>query len=221
MQVNARVNIGSCPHGMSPGACPVCSGMGAGGGGGSSRKSGEMSWNECYAIGQMMKAEKMNAALDKQAFQNHLNIVLMENKMNALAAQKQLPLINFIQNRVLMPLANITQSVKQELARLISQPLNNLSNMLNQAQNKIKEMLEKFPNIADKLAAIFGDEENSIRDKVSKNLNKLKKKVFSFFEMIDGEMTQGETEEFDKNITEEIVKYKLNRESQDDTVYKL
>lgn len=44
---NARV--GTCPHGLPLGACPICNGMGGGGGmkkADFSAKPGEMSWNE-------------------------------------------------------------------------------------------------------------------------------------------------------------------------------
>lgn len=52
--------IGTCPHGLPQGACPICSGMS----GGMkktdfSAKPGEMSWNECAAIGAFLKAQKM------------------------------------------------------------------------------------------------------------------------------------------------------------------
>ena len=62
LPINNNVNTkppGTCPHGLPVGACPICSGMGGGGAkkADSTAKPGEMSWNECYAIGQMMKAQ--------------------------------------------------------------------------------------------------------------------------------------------------------------------
>ena len=43
-QITGNVRTGTCPHGLPPGACPICNGMG--GGGGSSRvnehKPGEL-----------------------------------------------------------------------------------------------------------------------------------------------------------------------------------
>ena len=76
------VKAGTCPHGLPLGACPICNGMG----GGSvkkadfSAKPGEMSWNECAAIGAFLKAQQQaklarqqdaqNFAQKMQAFQN-------------------------------------------------------------------------------------------------------------------------------------------------------
>ena len=68
-------NIGKCPHGLPNGACPICSG---GMGGASQKKAdfsakpGEMSWNECAAIGAMMRAAKMQKQLNAQAQQNRM-----------------------------------------------------------------------------------------------------------------------------------------------------
>lgn len=63
------VRSGLCPHGLPPGACPICSGMG----GASNKvqtadfsaKAGEMSWNECAAIGAFLKSLK-NARLARE-----------------------------------------------------------------------------------------------------------------------------------------------------------
>ena len=46
------VKSGLCPHGMSPGACPVCSGMGGSGmrPGERIQKPGEMSYHQCAII---------------------------------------------------------------------------------------------------------------------------------------------------------------------------
>ena len=55
-----NTRIGSCPHGLPAGACPICSGMGGGGAKKAdfSAKPGEMSWNECAAIGAFLRAQK-------------------------------------------------------------------------------------------------------------------------------------------------------------------
>ncbi len=60
---NARV--GNCPHGLPPGACPICSGTGGAKKADFSAKPGEMSWNECAAIGAFLKAQQ-NAKLQRQ-----------------------------------------------------------------------------------------------------------------------------------------------------------
>ena len=51
---NSRV--GTCPHGLPLGACPICNGMGSGGAKKAdfSAKPGEMSWSQCAAIGAFL-----------------------------------------------------------------------------------------------------------------------------------------------------------------------
>ena len=69
------VKSGLCPHGMSPGACPICSGMV---GGGNSRagerpqKAGEWSYHQCAMVGAMMKARA-------QRVENHENNLKLQN----------------------------------------------------------------------------------------------------------------------------------------------
>ena len=52
VQTNSA-RVGTCPHGLPLGACPICIGMGGGGmkKPDVSATPGEMSWNECAAIG--------------------------------------------------------------------------------------------------------------------------------------------------------------------------
>ena len=74
--VHARPHkAGTCPHGMPLGACPICNGM-AGGNSTSKRdiprNVGEMSYNQCAAIGAMLRAQKNAKAQAKLAQQNHL-----------------------------------------------------------------------------------------------------------------------------------------------------
>ena len=72
---------GLCPHGFPHGACPLCSGMG---GGGSSRtrnlrrRPGEMSYNECYAVWQRMKASK----LEKDRIEKQQELALIKAAQN-------------------------------------------------------------------------------------------------------------------------------------------
>ena len=104
--------VGTCPHGLPLGACPICNGMGGGGGmkkADFSAKPGEMSWNECAAIGAFLKAQQqaklarqqdaLNFAQNIQAFQNSL--------MNA--SQR---------------LASIGQLITQNMPAIISKPIN-------------------------------------------------------------------------------------------------
>ena len=103
---------GTCPHGAPLGACPICSGMGTGGmqkKADYSAKPGEMSWNECAAIGAMLRAQK-NAKLQKQ--QDAINF-----------AQKMIDFQKFIMNAS-ERMQNITGIIDEKFPSIISKPIN-------------------------------------------------------------------------------------------------
>ena len=64
--------VGTCPHGLPLGACPICNGM-AGGNSTTKRDTprnvGEMTYNQCAAIGAMLRAQKHAKAQAQQAQQ--------------------------------------------------------------------------------------------------------------------------------------------------------
>lgn len=57
----SAIIIVQCPHGQSYHQCPYCSGRWGGGASAQGRRSsGEMSWSECYAIGQWLKKRQVH-----------------------------------------------------------------------------------------------------------------------------------------------------------------
>ena len=206
-QVSLR---GGCAHGLPAGACPICSGGGSGGGGGSSiKKSNQMSWAECYSIGQAMKAAKERA---------------MDNKVLDLNAQARTAAMNrqdtvVLQNSTLSNVINVTpnnaktpiETIKQKVNEFLNKVAENISKFAAAVNDKLAMMKEKMQNIAntlsnimDKLAAYIGEQENRVKEYLGKNLKKLKKKLFGFFESIDASMEQGSDEDY-KEI-EELLK---------------
>ena len=189
---------GTCPHGMPLGACPICNGM-AGGNSTSKRdiprNVGEMSYNQCAAIGAMLRAQKNAKAQAKLAQQNHLqaladfqkNIsnthqrimalaVLITNTMPAVIAKP----VNFIVNNIVGKALTIIQNLPAAIARF------------TQAIN------QKIADISDKLTAIYGELKAAIGKKISKFTSDLKKKLKSLFFVFG---TQ-ETDDEDKKIDE-------------------
>ena len=184
-------NINGCPHGLAAGACPVCSGMG---GGGSAKRKNEMTWDECYAIGQMLKSAKKTAEQNK--LNNELMVpALMQNGLAVMIVLKMAVVKSFIQNKLFMPVTNLLNSLKQALAKELAPIITALSNLTAKLTESFKQLADKFTNIMDKLAAVFGEKEKALRENLEKGLNKLKKKIFSFFEAVDTSMDQGEQEE--------------------------
>lgn len=173
------VRSGLCPHGLPPGACPICSGMG----GASNKvqtadfsaKPGEMSWNECAAIGAFLKSLK-NARLAREAdYQAHLVNIAMFEKNMVKASQN---LANFIQtlngNMLTKPVAVVLQNVVMPI-------LQHIKNVPVNIMNTIATISQKLADISDKLTAIYGELKAAINKKISDFFNKVKKKLVSIF----------------------------------------
>lgn len=193
---NARV--GTCPHGLPLGACPICNGMSGGGGmkkADFSAKPGEMSWNECAAIGAFLKAQQQaklqreqdaqNFALRVQAFQNALmnssekltNIAqLLSNNTPAIIAKP----INFVLNTVLGTLVRT------------------LANIPTTISNVIQTIQQKLADISDKLTAMMGELKASIEKKISETFKDLKKKVKSLFSIFQPTDTDNDDKQIDE-----------------------
>lgn len=187
MSLNAvktnSARVGTCPHGLPLGACPICNGMGGGGGAKKadfSAKPGEMSWAQCAAIGAFLKAQKqaqmtrqqdaINFAQKAQAFQN----ALMNN------SQK---------------LANIAQFFTQNTPAIIAKPMNfvlntvlggimrTIANIPMAIANTIQNVQQKLADISDKLTAMMGELKAAIDKKISEAFKDFKKKIKSLFKI--------------------------------------
>ena len=182
-----NAKIGSCPHGLLQGACPICSGMGKKAD--FSAKPGEMSWNECAAIGAFLKAQRLaklqrqndakNFAMNQKAFENSL--------MNT--SQK---------------LANIANIFAKNTPSFIAKPVGFILNTLLGAPIRfvanLPNLLVKFTqfDISDKLTAMIGELKNSIEKKISDAFGKFKQKIkslFAIFEPLDTENEEKKIEE--------------------------
>lgn len=191
VQVN-KPSGGLCPHGLPPGACPICSG---GGGMQSSRidyrhKPGEMSWAQCAAIGAMLKAQRIRNEQAQVAHENRLIMLRdFQNTMMAVAQKlalaevkaQNLPVIiskpvSFMFNKVLIPFVNFAKNFPQTV------------------MNFANKMFNKFVDIQDKLNAIFGELKNSIEKKISDKLKEYKKKVASLFTLFESKDVDEEKE---------------------------
>jgi len=193
-----RVNTGTCPHGMSPGACPICSGMT---GGNSTtkrdvpRNPGEMTYNQCAAIGAMLRAQRHareQAELAQQnrvqalaAFQKnisavHSRLVELQVFFNESSPAIIVKPLSFILNNTVIKLLNFVQNVPQNFLTLI------------------QNVTQKFSEITDKLAAIYGELKASISDKFSKVFNNIKKKLKKLFLVFGMDETDNEEQKIEE-----------------------
>lgn len=182
VQLN-KASGGLCPHGLPPGACPICSG---GGGMQSSRvdyrhKPGEMSWAQCAAIGAMLRAQRLRKEQAAEAYENRqIQLAKFQNNMMALSQRlaliavraQSLPAIiakpiNVLLNKVLIPVTNFIKNFPQTV------------------MNFTNKMFNKLVDIQDKLNAMFGELKNSIEKKISDKLKEYKKKVSSLFSLFE------------------------------------
>ena len=185
MQLAARqansARIGTCPHGMPLGACPICNGMGGGGGmrkAGFSAKPGEMSWNECAAIGAFLKAQQQAKDARAQDAQNFAQrAVAFQNSMTA-AHQRLSELAQFFTKNTPAIIAKPANFV---INTLILGSVNILRNIPAAIANFTQNIGQKLADISDKLAAVYGEVKTAIAKKISETLNEVKKKIKSLF----------------------------------------
>lgn len=196
--------IGTCPHGLPAGACPICNGMG--GGGGATKKAdlraGEMSWDECYAVWQqMLKAkdlaqQKRNEALQSQ-MQNQISFTSkLENVAQKIANLSE-KLVNFVQKTQANP--TIKSKLLALTAKIAIPILNVLKNIPIFAQKAITFIKEKLTDISDKLNAVFGELKNAVEKKISERLKDFKKKFKSIFGIFEPEEIEDEEKKVEKN----------------------
>lgn len=207
LQRASNNRIGTCPHGLPLGACPICNGMGGGGSVKKDNKPKEMSWNECYAIGQMLKAQKqarqhtqqMFAAQTMQAHLNNLQTQINAMKLAILNSALPKPVAQaaaVLLDVVAAPVAKVVQAV--------SDTIQNLSANLSKAMDAVKQ---KLADITDKLTAVFGEAKAFIEKKISDKIKDVKKKIFNLFGIAE---TENEEDEEIKKIEEERLIHEEN-----------
>lgn len=190
--------VGTCPHGLPLGACPICNGMGGGGGmkkADFSAKPGEMSWNECAAIGAFLKAQQQakltrqqdaqNFAQNVQAFQNSL--------MNA--SQK---LANIGQFMLTNAPAVIAKPVNFVLNTVLGGIVRTIASMPAAITNALQTIQQKIADISDKLTAMIGEFKTAINKKISEAFSDLKKKVKSIFSIFKPLNTDDDDKQIDE-----------------------
>lgn len=184
---NNNSRIGTCPHGLPQGACPICSGMGGSGAKKAdfSAKPGEMSWNECAAIGAMLKAQK-NAKIQRQKDADNFAFnarVFQNGLMNA--SQRLANIGGFFLNNLPAVVAKPANFI---LSTIIGGSLRFAANIPQSISNFVQAVGAKFVDISDKLTAMMGELKNSVDKTLSNLLSGFKKKIkslFSIFQPLD------------------------------------
>jgi len=190
------VNRGLCPHGLPFAACPICSGKsgGASAAGGSSK---EMTWDECYAVGQRLKAEAQRTQDANRYNADTLALALQSNKTYQAIAARVAIIADFMQRNFVAPISNFLSNVVNFVTRPIINFVNSILNSpMVMAMKQVAANIQKgFSNICDKLAAVIGEPMMAVAQFAAEVWNKLTPKKFLFFAPVDTEMEQGEQEE--------------------------
>ncbi len=193
---NARV--GTCPHGLPMGACPICNGMSGGGAAKKadfSAKPGEMSWNECAAIGAFLKAQKAAQQAREADFQAHLQALQKFQNTMANAAQRAAQFAQMVQNS--MP-PIIAKPLGFVMNNIVANGLNMIRNLPQTISNFVQNFSQKLADIADKLTAVYGELKAAVQKKVSETFNEIKKKIKSIFKIFE----PLDTDDEDKKVEE-------------------
>lgn len=172
-----NTKVGSCPHGLPAGACPICSGM-AGGNSTTKRDTprnvGEMTYNQCAAIGAMLRAQKAARQRAEANQQSFIQSMVQFNKNLQNVHQRILELASNIQKS--MP-AIISAPVNFVLTQVVARIVNITSGIANIITN----VAQKLVDIADKLAAVYGELKASVSKALSNLIGNIKKKLKSMF----------------------------------------
>ncbi|MFA6989057.1 MAG: hypothetical protein WC197_03210 [Candidatus Gastranaerophilaceae bacterium] len=187
------IKTGGCPHGLPSGACPICNGSSGGSSSSVRRNPGEMSWDECYSVGLILKAIRQNAEANKNIYENHLFQNSIMNKIALIAAENVSKLKNFfLQIPAVQVLSNVTGKLTNAVKQTINTILTSVTNFVSFIPRAINMLKAELINISDKLTAIWGEKENILRKFISDNLEIAKKKIFGFFNFIEETAEQSE-----------------------------
>lgn len=205
VQANSARGVGTCPHGLPLGACPICNGMGGGGGmrkADFSAKPGEMSWNECAAIGAFLTAQQNAKLARQQDAQNFAQQAIAFQNAMAKASERMAAVTQFFSANT--P-AVISRPVNFLLNTVIGGTVNALKNIPAAISNMVQTLGQKLADISDKLTAVYGEVKTAIAKKLSEVTNEFKKKVKSLFSIFNPQNADDD----DKQIDETKKAFKL------------
>lgn len=195
----ANVNkAGTCPHGVAPGACPICSGMGGGGlrPGERVQKPGEMSYHECAMIGAMMRAREAQQKLHEQTLLSRAEALKAFEQQMINMAQKLADIGMKLNNNIFTkPIAFVVNNFALPILKAIS----NLPNIIMNFSDKISQIKEKFADIQDKLNAIFGEAKAFVEKKVSELVSSIKSNFERLFKVFKRNNTKDDDTKIDED----------------------
>lgn len=189
MNFTPPINItAKCPHGSTPGGCPICNG-GGGSGGGSVRKN-QMSWDECYREGQAIRAAKQRAEMNNLYFQQSINNAIQQKNTEQAYNFKMIQQISNAVNRTVMPAMNVINNIKTPVVKLFSSITATASDIAKTIRENIKNFTEKFSENMQKVLSAVLNQTEALKKSVSEAFSKIKKKFIDMVTETDGKMNK-------------------------------
>ena len=174
------------------GACPICNGMGGGGSVKKDNKPKEMTWNECYAIGQMQKAKKEARLHTQQMFAAQTQQAHLNNLQTQINALKLAILNSSLPKPVAQALTAVLDTVITPMAKAVQTINNTIQNLTNNIAKAVDSFKQKIADITDKLTAMLGEAKAAIEKKISDKLKDMKKKLFGLFGLAQADNEEDE-----------------------------
>lgn len=224
-QVN-KLNTGLCPHGLPPGACPICSNMGGGGGsrvGERPQKAGEMSYHQCAMIGAMMRAREARLEAHEKNLKSHAEALQQFQQNLEKMSQKMLAFANQISNNfILKPVAYIISSIVAGVngVNVIVKGITTVLNVISNITDKLSQFKQKIVDIQDKLNAIFGEAKAFVEKKISEFVSVIKSKfeeLFKIFKKDNAKDDDTKIDEDKKIFNLKTILHKIMRKKKDDS----
>lgn len=214
-----QVKPGLCPHGLPPGACPICSKMGGGGSlrvGERPQKAGEMSYHECVMIGNLIRARELAQKRHTQNLESRAEALrVFYANMDKLSEKLQAFIQKMSSTFILKPIAFVVQNVFLPL-------VNSIKNFPIVAVNFIEKLSiikQKFVDIMDKLNAIFGEAKAFIDKKISELVSAIKSKINNLFKIFKKHNADDDDTKIDddkKIFNLKTILHKIIRKKKDD-----
>ena len=207
-----------CPHGNPSGVCPLC--MGMGGGGGSSRKltpreMGLLTWADLLPSWDAMlfakQRKEINAVHEmllrvKTFIENQRLLLLMTKFIETQVLSKLTSFLSFINTNINAPLIKPllvtllkTSTFVEKLGKLSLQQVNNAMTAINKSINFIKDSMQMLKLASENFISDLKEKEKALKDTLTK-FTKKAKSFLSFF-------LSGKSDDSEHNKrTEEVLK---------------
>ena len=215
-------NSATCPHGLPPGACPICNGMG---GGAATKqreapKKDEWTYMQCLIVGRMMRAQEAAQLESKQMFESQLVFMrqLALNLSNFISNTQNI--LNTIEKNLPPHMQKMFSALVRNVLTPLLQALDKLPKVIGEIEKFVADLRNKIIDVSEKLNAIFGEMKNFIDRKLVTNFKKLVRRFLGLFVFTQDEETEPDDETFEIFRASELKKIisllKTIRKKEDD-----